>query len=169
MTSWALSIAALSEILGALALVVFGAGGNLLVVIPALVVFGLVGDVDKIAAMTYFQHKLPDAVHGRFFSLSLMTAGGGGLVDARAGPTRVEGIGADPVMTVLSISPLPVAVVFGVREGGFRLSNFPFVPARALEPDIVGHGIWRVPSQSSLLPDAVIGGPVLQPRLRSMV
>ena len=163
LTRSALAVAALSGVVGALALVGFGAGGGLLVVIPALVVFGLVGDLEEIAALTYFQHALPDAVYGRFFSLFLMGSGAGGLIGALAGPLLAEAIGTGKALALLALPAVAVAVVFGIREGGLRLAIPPFLPA--LEPEVAGHGMFGVPSQSDLLPDGRPGGRLLTPRM----
>jgi len=162
-TTRALAIAALSGIIGALALVGFGAGGSLLVVIPALIVFGLVADLEEISALTYFQHRLPAALYGRFFSLFLMGSGAGGLIGALAGPLLAEAIGTALALAVLAVPAVAVSVLFGIREGGLRLALPPFLPS--LEPEVVGHGMFGVPSQSDLLPDRAPGGRMLAPRM----
>ena len=162
-TRRALAVASLSGIVGALALVAFGAGGTLLVALPALVAFGLVADLEEIAAMTYFQHVLPEAVYGRFFSLFLMGSGAGGLVGALAGPLLAEAMGTGTALALLAVPAIAVAVVVGVREGGLRLAVPPFLPTP--EPEVVGHGMFGVPSQSDLLPDRTPGGRLLTPRM----
>ncbi len=166
-TRRALAIAALASIGGTIGLILFGAANSLLLALPALALFGLSGDLEEIAALTYFQHRLPDRIYGRFFSLFLMATGAGGLVGALAGPGLAEAIGTGRALTLLALPTLVLAVVLGIREGGLRVGIPVFAPL--LEPEVAAHGMFGVPSESDFLPDGEIGGRVLQPRLHRLV
>lgn len=166
-TSRALAIAAVAGVVGAACLIVFGFAEGLLVALGALVVYGLIGDLIEISALTYFQHRLPPGVYGRFMSLFLMATGAGGVLGALGGPALAEAFGTGTALTVLALPALIVAAIFGVREGGLRLAMPPFAPT--LEPEVVGHGMFGVPSASDLIPDRAAGGPMLEPRFRRLM
>ena len=57
----------------------FGAAGGVILALLGLMVFGLSGDLEVIAALTCFQNTLPTPLYSYFFSPFLMAAGGGGL------------------------------------------------------------------------------------------
>lgn len=163
----ALAIAAVAGIIGALCLIVFGFAGSLLLALPALVLFGMIGDLEEITALTYFQHRLPAGVYGRFMSLFLMATGAGGLIGALGGPLLAAELGTGKALLLLALPTLVLSVIFGVREGGLRIGPPVFAPAP--EPEVVGHGMFGVPSASDLIPDGLVGGLVLEPRLRRLV
>lgn len=165
----ALGISAIAAVVGALCLIVFGGAGTLYVAFPALVLFGMIGDIEEVSALTYFQNKLPPGVYGRFFSLFMMATGAGGLIGALAGPALAEAFGVGTALTVLAVPTIILASLFGIREGGLRLALPPFNHVPVLEPEVVGHGLFGVPAQSDLIPDARVGGAVLQPRLHRLV
>ena len=162
-TRRALAVAGLTGAGGALFVIVFGFAGSLLLALPALVFYALIGDVQELSGMTYFQHTLPERVYGRFVSLLLMATGLGGLIGALGGPALAELIGTGATLTVLAIPTLVTCGLLALREGGMRLALPPFLPA--LEPEVVGHGMFGVPSQSDLIADGVAGGRILIPRL----
>ncbi len=163
----AFAISALAAMIGAVCMIAFGAAGSLLLALPALVVYGMIGDIEEISALTYFQNKLPEGVFGRFFSLFLMCTGVGGVVGALGGPALAEAFGTGVALSVLAIPVIVLAALFGIREGGLRLAMPPFAPV--LEPEVAGHGMFGVPSPSDLIPDNAVGGALLQPRLHRLV
>ncbi|MBA2755674.1 MAG: MFS transporter [Chloroflexia bacterium] len=167
LTRRSLAIAAVAGFVGALGLIGFGFAGNVPLALGGLIVFGLIADLEEVSALTYFQHALPEAVFGRFFSLFLMATGAGGVIGSLGGPALAEVIGIGTALAVLAVPVLVVATIFGVREGGLRLALPPFAPI--LEPEVVGHGLFGVPSQSDLLPDGRAGGAMLTPRLHRLV
>ena len=122
MTSRALAISAVTAMIGALGLVLFGAAGSVVPALLGLIVCGLVLDIQDISAMTYFQHRLPESLFGRFFSLQMMAAGAGGLIGSLAGPALEDAIGLGWTMVILAVPTLVLAVVFGVKEGGLRFA-----------------------------------------------
>lgn len=163
----ALAIAAVAGIVGSLCLVVFGFANSLLLALPALAVFGMIGDLEEISAMTYFQHRLPAGIYGRFMSLFLMATGAGGLIGALGGPLLAEAFGSGTALLLLALPTLVLAVIFGIREGGLRVGLPVFAPVP--EPEVVGHGLFGVPSHSDLVPDGRAGGPLLEPRLHRLI
>ena len=167
MTRQSLAIAAVAGIVGAISLIAFGFAGSALLAFGALLLFGMIGDLEEISALTYFQHALPEAVFGRFFSLFLMATGAGGLIGSLGVPALAEAIGTGLALTVLAVPMLVLAAILGVREGGLRFALPPFTPMPV--PEVVGHGLFDVPSQSDLLPDARAGGAMLRPRLNRLV
>lgn len=163
----ALAISAIASIIGATSMIAFGAAGSLLLALPALVLVGMVGDIEEISALTFFQNRLPEAVFGRFFSLFLMCTGAGGMIGALGGPLLAEAFGSGVAITVLAVPVIILAALLGVREGGLRLAMPPFTPVP--EPEVVGHGMFGVLSASDLIPDHAVGGPLLEPRLHRLV
>jgi MFS family permease len=163
----AFAISALAAMIGAVCMIAFGAAGSLVLALLALAVYGMIGDVEEISALTYFQNTLPEGVFGRFFALFLMCTGVGGVVGALGGPALAEAFGTGVALTILAVPVLVLAALFGIREGGLRLALPPFAPV--LEPEVVGHGLFGVPSPSDLIPDRAAGGALHQPRLHRLV
>ncbi|MBW3633171.1 MAG: MFS transporter, partial [Chloroflexi bacterium] len=54
---------------GAIALVVFGVAGTVLLSVVALVIAGFATDFCEVVGLTYFQEAIPDAMYGRFYSV----------------------------------------------------------------------------------------------------
>jgi MFS family permease len=98
----------------ALSLSVFGFAPVLWWAIASLVVAGLSAEIDEVAAMTFFQHHLPDAVFGRFFSLFLIASRGGSLVGALLAPLLAEITGAGWALAILALPVLALALALGV-------------------------------------------------------
>lgn len=97
---------------GAFALAGYGSVGSLVLALATLAIAGFATDYHEVAALTYFQHQLPDGVYGRFFSLVLIALSAGGLIGALLGPLteRVAGTGGS-----LAILALPgIASALGV-------------------------------------------------------
>lgn len=83
----------------------------------ALVILALVGISSEIAetpALTYFQHTLPEAVYGRFFSLFLTAIRIGGLVGVLLVPWLGLRIGAANALLALAVTGAVVATLYGV-------------------------------------------------------
>ena len=98
-----------------------------------------------------------------------MATGAGGLVGALAGPLLAEAIGVGPALGLLTLPVVAGTLLFLAREGVF--GGLPALPAAvpALEPEVVGHGLFGVPSQGDLLLDGAPGGALLPPRLRRLI
>lgn len=163
----ALGIAAVAGIVGSICLILFGFATTVLLALPALVFYGMIGDLQEITGLTFFQHTLPEGIYGRFISLFMMATGAGGLIGALGGPLLAEVLGIGQALFVLALPTLILSVVFGIREGGLRVGLPVFVPVP--EPEVVGHGMFGVPSHSDLIPDGRAGGSVLKPRLHRLI
>lgn len=140
-TNRALGIAGMASVVGAASVIFFGSAGTLLIAVPALIIFGMIGDIEEISAMTYFQNRLPENLYGRFFSLFMMCASIGGLVGSLAGPLLADTFSTGVAVSALAIPVMILGTVFAVKEGGLRLSLRPFAPE--LEPEVTGHGLFR--------------------------
>lgn len=164
----AILIAAGAVVVEALGLVLFGLAGGLGLAIVGLILFGLTADLEEIAMITYFQNRLPEHLYGRFFSLFLIAAGAGGLIGPIAGPLLAETWSVGIALTLLALPALALTVVFALREGGIQ-ATMPVPSSSTPEPEVVGFGLFGVPSQSDLLPDAMPGGRALAPRLHRLI
>ena len=98
----------------ALSLGFFGLAPAFGLALAALVVAGFSAEVDEVAAMTFFQHRLPEAVFGRFFSLFLIAARGGSLVGALLAPLLERSSGTGSALIVLAAPVLGFALALGV-------------------------------------------------------
>lgn len=144
----------------------FGFANSLLLALPALVLFGMVGDLQEIAGFTYFQQKLPDGVFGRFISLVMMATGAGGLTGSLAGPLLAEVLDIGQVILVPALPTVVLGSMLALREGGVRF-GMP-APASLQEPEVVGHAMFGQPSGRDIVADTTFGGALLQPRLRRL-
>ncbi len=95
----------------AVALAAFGIASTVGLAVVALVAAGFTTDFHEVAALTYFQHRLPDAVYGRFFSLFLLALSGGGLIGALTGPALERAVGVGVALTVLAVPGLALSPV----------------------------------------------------------
>jgi MFS family permease len=109
-----LNLIALAEIVSALGLVAFGLADYLTVAILALIVTGVAAELSEVPGLTYFQHRLPSSVYGRFFSLFLMASAAGGLVGALVGPVLERSLGEARALQVMTIPILVSAVLLVV-------------------------------------------------------
>lgn len=82
----ALLIVAVSELTSGVFLVGFGLVGSWHVALVLLVASGVGSALSEIAAVTYFQNRLPEHIYGRFYSLFLLAISIGGLTGSLAGP-----------------------------------------------------------------------------------
>lgn len=167
MTSRALGIAGIAVSTGAIAIILFGAAPTLLLAIPMLIIVGMIGDIEEVAAITYFQNKLPEGVYARFFSVFMMAAAIGGLTGALVGPLLSERLNTIAAFSVLAIPGLIIGIIFAVREGGMRFSIPPF--ATQPEPDVSGHAFFLPLEPVDLATVTVNGRPVLEPRSHRLI
>ena len=163
-TSRALALAATGAISASIFMTLFGFANSLLLALPALILFGMVGDLQEIAGFTYFQHKLPDGVFGRFISLVMMAIGAGSLIGSLAGPLLAEVLDIGQVILLLALPTMVLGSILAVREGGLRF-GMP-APASIHQPEVVGHAMFGLPSRRDMVADTTFGGVLLQPRAR---
>jgi hypothetical protein len=106
-TPASLGLAAVAMILCAVALAGFGLADGPVLALSALTGAGLTTNVYEVLGMTFFQHRLPAEVYGRFMAIFLLALGGGGLIGALAGPllNQVLSVGAS-----LSILAAPAVI-----------------------------------------------------------
>lgn len=167
MTSRALGISGMAVTIGAIAIILFGAAPTLLIAIPMLIIVGMIGDIEEVAAITYFQNHLPEGIYARFFSVFLMAAAIGGLAGALVGPLLSERVSTTAAFTILAIPGLIIGVIFAVREGGLRFSIPPF--AAQPEPEVAGHGFFTRREPVHLEELTFRGRPVLEPRSHRLI
>jgi MFS family permease len=114
----ALYPAAVTMALSAAALATFGAAGSLELAIVALIVAGFTSVFDEVVALTYFQHTLPEAVYGRFFSIFLMALTAGGLAGALAAPALEPIVGVAGALTILAAPVIALALLLAHASRG---------------------------------------------------
>ena len=98
----------------ALTLAGFGLIGSVVVAIAALVVAGFATDFYEVVGLTYFQHSVPEALYGRFFSIFLLALSAGGLIGALAGPALGEALGVGPSLVTLAVPGLALAILLAI-------------------------------------------------------
>lgn len=167
MTSRALAISGLAVASGAVAVMLFGVAPTLLVAIPMLFLFGVIGNIEEIASLTYFQNKLPEGIYGRFFSVFMMATAIGGLIGALAGPLLSEWVNTPVAFIALAIPCMILGLAFAVRQGGLRLAIPPFAPEP--EPEVTGHGLFFRRKPVDLRTVSIDGRLVLEPRSRRLI
>ena len=118
--STALRWVAVAGGLCALALAGFGLVGALAAAIGVLAIAGFATDFHEVAALGYFQQRLPDEVYGRFFSLLLIALSAGGLLGALLGPITEALVGVGGSLSILAVPALASALILTgvVRRGG---------------------------------------------------
>lgn len=166
-TQRALAIAGVASAIGAVSVILFGAAGSILLAMPLLIVVGMIGDIEEVASMTYFQNRLPEGVYGRFFSIFMMCAAIGGLGGSLLGPILAERFSTTIAFSILAIPVIILGTAFAVREGGLRFSLPPFAPDP--EPEVAGHTYFRQRTPTDLLMRREDGRPVLEPRSHRLV
>jgi MFS family permease len=129
--------------------------GGLLLAVAALALTGITGDVEEMAALTSFQHRLPTAAYGRFFSLFLMATGLGGVIGSLLGPLLAEWLGVAAALAVLATPVVAAALTMALeawrldRPGPVRA----LAPPMGLEPEVVGFGMFEATPDLPLPPD----------------
>ncbi len=103
----ALGVAAVAMFACAVGLAWFGFGGTA-AALGALVIAGCATNVYEVAGLTFFQHRVPESLYGRFMAVFMLALGIGGIIGALGGPilqTRLS------VSMALGILALPGAVL----------------------------------------------------------
>ena len=162
---WVFAVTAAATAVFALGMAGFAVAGGLALAALALALAGGLGDLSEISALTGFQHRLPAAVYGRFFSLFLMATGVGAVLGAILGPLLTGAFGVGPALGLLALPVVAVALPFALREG---LADRAFaIPALAPdpEPEVVGYGMFVPPPDPAPAPGPAATGPSLTPRL----
>jgi MFS family permease len=111
----ALRRAAGAMIACALALVGFGTFDATLGVLLALALAGLATNVYEVLGLTYFQHRLPTRLYGRFMSLFLLALGIGGIVGALAGPLVERSSSVRAAVAAIALPGVLLALVLLAR------------------------------------------------------
>ncbi|MEJ7763813.1 MAG: MFS transporter, partial [Thermomicrobiales bacterium] len=65
----ALYLVAVAEVVGVLALVIYGAVNTLALALGMLLLAGIASEISEVPALSYFQHVLPEEIFGRFYAL----------------------------------------------------------------------------------------------------
>ncbi len=102
--------AAVAMAASAAALAMFGVASALPLAIIVLVIAGFATDFYEVVGLTYFQHAMPGAVYGRFFSMFLLALSAGGLIGALAGPALERMLGVAESLLVLAAPGLVLAL-----------------------------------------------------------
>lgn len=102
---------AIAMALCAASLALFGAVGSTLLALIALAIAGFTTNFHEVVAISYFQHRLPESLFGRFFSLFLMALSAGALIGALLGPALERQRGVAVTLTGLALPALLLAVV----------------------------------------------------------
>lgn len=95
----------------AVSLALFGAASSIGVALIALTVAGFTTNFHEVAAISYFQHRLPASLFGRFFSLFLIALSAGGLIGALLGPTLERQIGVAGALLSLALPGVVLALI----------------------------------------------------------
>ena len=111
----ALRGAAVAMVACALALAAYGAIGAPVGALLALVIAGFATDVYEVLALTYFQHRLPAALYGRFMSIFMLALGIGGIVGALAGPLIEAATTVAVALALLALPGVALALALLVR------------------------------------------------------
>ncbi len=106
-TPSALVVVAVTELVSGVALVIFGWLDSWPLALLTLVVVGIGSAASEVAGSTFYQHRLPQTVYGRFYSLYLLSFWIGGLTGSLLGPLLHLG---QRVGTTLLIVAIPTIV-----------------------------------------------------------
>lgn len=114
MTSSVLLMVAAMEAFNAIGFGLFAVTPQPLLVLVILVLIGMTTEIAETPALTYFQHTLPEAVYGRFFSLFLTAIRIGGLIGVLLVPWLGLRIGPANALLALAMTGAVVASLYGV-------------------------------------------------------
>ncbi len=114
MSSSVLLMVAAMEAFNAIGFGLFAVVPQPLLVLLILALIGMTTEIAETPALTYFQHTLPEAVYGRFFSLFLTAIRIGGLVGVLLVPWLGQRIGAADALVALATTGAVVALVYGL-------------------------------------------------------
>ncbi len=162
-TRRALGIAGIASVVSAAAIILYGAAGSIFLALPALVLVGMIGDIEEIAAMTWFQNNLPERFYARFFSVFMMAGAIGGLIGSLGAPLLAERLSTGAAMTILAVPAIVLGAAFAIKEGGVRFGIPRFAPQP--DPEVTGHGLFRPElGPEDLIEQRIDGRPVIAPR-----
>jgi hypothetical protein len=114
----ALRRAAIAMIVCTLALVGFGVLDGVPASLLALAVAGLATNVYEVLGLTFFQHRLPSSLFGRFMSVFLIALGLGGIVGALAAPLIETSTSVLLALVTVSLPGLVLALALLASLGG---------------------------------------------------
>lgn len=132
-TKSALAITGTTAAIGGVSTILFGVVGVPILVFAVLILLGLLGEIEEIPAITYFQNSLPEGVVGRFFSLFIIVSSIGGLVGSLLSPLLADRFTLLVAVTIISIPMIASGVLLTIKSGGipFRSQGAIPVPAAA--------------------------------------
>jgi predicted MFS family arabinose efflux permease len=119
----ALVIVAVAELFSGMALVIFGWEESWSLALLTLVAVGVGSAISEVAGSTFYQHRLPHAVYGRFYSLYLLAFWIGGLTGSLLGP--LLHLGQSVGVTLLIVAVPTVASSVWLWQHGRRLMRKP--------------------------------------------
>ncbi|MDQ4098939.1 MAG: hypothetical protein M3121_00375, partial [Chloroflexota bacterium] len=119
----ALVVVAITELVSGIALVVFGWLDIWPLALLTLVVVGIGSAASEVAGSTFYQHRLPQAVYGRFYSLYLLSFWLGGLTGSLLGPLLHLGQRTGTTLLIVAI-PTIVSSLW-LWQHGRRLMHEP--------------------------------------------
>lgn len=126
MTKSVLLLAAAMEAFNAVGFGLFAVVHQPVLALAILTLIGITAELSETPALTYFQHTLPEAVYGRFFSLFLTAIRTGGLIGVLLVPWLGQRIGVAEALLVLASVGAGVAVAYGLAvRNWIRSQLFP--------------------------------------------
>lgn len=98
-----LYLVAVAEVIGVLALVIYGAVNTLALALGMLLLAGIASEISEVPALSYFQHVLPEEIFGRFYALFSLASAAGSLMGLAISPFLQPRIGLVPALLVVAI------------------------------------------------------------------
>lgn len=129
----ALILVAAAEAVGLLALVGFGLAGAYAMALLALVISGIAAEISEVPAISDFQHRLPERIFGRFYSLFTLSTAGGGLVGLLIGPLLGPRVGIPATLALIALPGVLAASVLIILAT--RIDPEPRVTTTTRGPD----------------------------------
>lgn len=133
----ALGISGLALAAGGVIVILFGIAGLPIIVFAALLVSGMLGEVEEISSLTYYQNTLPESIYGRFFSLHIVLASVGGFIGSLLTPFLADRYGTTFALTALGIPGVVAGLTLALRYSGLTLSRTAPSPVLAATPGTV--------------------------------
>ena len=99
----ALVIVAIAELASGVALIAFGWVDVMPLALLVLVGAGVGSAVSEVAGSTFYQHRMPQAVYGRFYSLYLLAFWIGGLTGSLLGPLLNLGQSVGVTLAIVAV------------------------------------------------------------------
>jgi MFS family permease len=94
--------------------ILFGAAAVPALAVAALVLAGAGTGAGEVVGLTHFQHRLPDAIYGRFLSVYVVVLSVGGIVGALVGPLLAQEVGVVGALTIIAV---PIFVFAALLPG----------------------------------------------------